>query len=125
MSCSFGTAMDDCPKAAAVRLWREGKADLESMVSAARLSWWVWDAVNEIAPDRLSFPRPKRPRGRDAEVNMVRDIRIAGEVELLRRGFGWSLRKACADFAGKHPELNLTAGAVEAVHRKERGGNRT
>ena len=124
MSCSSGTAMDDCPKATIMRLWREGKADLESLLSAARVSWWIWDAVNEIAPDRLSSPRPKRPRGRDAEVNMVRDIRIWGEVELLRQTFGWSLRKACADFAGRHPELNLTAGAVEAIHRKERKGIR-
>ena len=111
--------MDDSQATALVRLWEKGGHDLETLVSAARAAWWAWDAVNVIAPERLTFPRPKRPRGRDAVVNKVRDIRIWGEVEILR-SMGRSWRKACAEIAETHPML--TAKAVEAIHSKVRRG---
>ena len=50
------------------------------MILAAEVKWWIWDAVAEIAPGRLTFPRPKRPRGRDANVNRYRDMWIWTQV---------------------------------------------
>ena len=109
--------MDDSLTAALVRLHKAGKLDLEQLASAATVGWWAWDALTEIAPDRVRCPRPERKRGRDTAVNLVRDVRIWGEVEVLH-AMGWSLRKAYHAVAKQHTMLEWKA--VEAVYRKER-----
>ena len=110
--------MGDSPTTALIRLWEKDQLGLETLVSAATISWWVWDAVQVIAANRISFPRPIRPVGRDAAVNMVRNIQIHGEVEILRAMGCASFRKAYAAIAHDYPML--TPGAVGQIHRKVR-----
>ena len=119
---------DDPPSMAEalVRRWERGALsapELEVLESAATVAWWAWDALNAISPDRATFPRPKRKPGRDATVNLIRDIRIYHEVKLhlaLERSHGReaSLRQTYDGIAEKHPML--TWKGVEAVYLKER-----
>ena len=77
--------MVDASLAGAVALAiRTGRIDLDTVVDVAESKWWAWDTVKQLAPERLTFPRPKRSRGRDAEANVARDAMIALEVDLCR-----------------------------------------
>ena len=104
--------------------WKRGALDLDQLESAATAAWWAWDALNEIAPERAAtFLRPERGQGRDATVNLIRDIRIYHEVKLFVRlkldaGRKTSLRKAYEAVAEGHPML--TWRGIKAIHLKER-----
>ena len=63
---------------------RRGRIDLDTVVDVAESEWWAWDAVKQLAPERLPYPRPKKPRGRNAEANVARDAMIALEVDHCR-----------------------------------------
>ena len=77
--------MVDASLAGAVALAvRTGRIDLDTVVDVAESKWWAWEAVAEIAPERLTGPCPKRPRGRNAEANVARDAMIALEVDHCR-----------------------------------------
>lgn len=98
--------------------------DLEELESAATISWWVWDALKAIAPERATFPRPKRKRGRDVAVNLLRDLRIYHDVELhialeQHAGRKASYRQAYMAVLERYPELSSWQ-AINAVHLKER-----
>ncbi len=97
---------------------REGKLNLDDLVSYAPHVWWAWDVVEAVAPDRLSFARPKRPRGRWENENFIRDVDIFHEVE-FRRKLGCSLREACKITAG-FQKPKMTTDAVIKAHAKER-----
>ena len=63
---------------------RTGRINLDTVVDVAASKWWAYDAVKQIAPERLTFPCPKRRPGRDAEANVARDAMIALEVDFCR-----------------------------------------
>ena len=104
--------------AAVVRMCHDGKLDLESLVRAAESRWWAWDAVNEIAPERLRVPRPKRRRGRDTIVNIVRDAEI-GVLMTFMVSLWQSERKAAERLATYYPMLE--AEAIRKIARRYRG----
>ena len=116
--------------AALIEKWRRdgmSDADIDDLASAATVAWWAHDALSVIAPERATFPRPKRGRGRDASVNVARDIRIYYQVELLLEverlsGRKPSLRSAYNAVADGRP---LTWRGVKVVHLKERRKERT
>ena len=95
---------------------RMGRIDLDTVVDIAEAKWWAWDAVAQIAPERLTFPRPKRPRGRDAEVNVARDAMIALEVDHCR-AIEPTVERAYERVAESWP---MTPGAVESIYLRLR-----
>lgn len=103
-----------------IERWRKGtlgKDEIDRLAFAGQRYWWAWDALRAIAPERVSFPRPKRPKGRDATDNVVRDIRIYFEVEHLVAS-GLSIRAASREVDAGWPMLGPKA--IEGIYRKER-----
>lgn len=105
------------PAAFAVRLWREGRFELDTLVRRAGAVWWAWDAVNEIAPERLTVPRPKRPRGRHAIDHVLRDAEIGAFMVFMVELLG-SERRAAERLAHYHPMIE--AEAIRKIYRKQK-----
>ena len=108
--------MDDTLTAFQVQRYRDGELDIEHLATAATVAWWAWEALREVAPDRATFPCPKRPRGADPTRNLIRDIHIFRDVEWWH-SFGYSIREACRITAGYRC---MEFEAVRKVHAKER-----
>ena len=94
--------------------WENGRAEL---LALARRWWWGWEAARLAMPEAVTWPRPKRPRGRDPDINAIRNSLIYHDVERAVAA-GMSYRAAYRAVAHKHPMH--THKAIEAICRKVR-----
>ena len=87
------------------------------LLALARDYWWGWDAARLAMPEAVTWPRPKRRRGRDEYINVIRDSVIYHEVEAA---IASSMSNRAAYGAVADGRAMLTAKAIEQVHLKVR-----
>ena len=83
----------------------------------SREHWWGWDAARLTMPEVVKWPRPKRRRGRDAHINIIRNMMVFHEVEEAIAS-GMSDRAAYRAVADKR--AMITHKAIGAIHGKVR-----